>query len=86
MVALLLLKRTGNLYTRQLCRVVSCLVFGGDAKRLRKLVRPPGGIVLMSPLARPLVEVRVDGRVVALDEPDRVQLRDIRAEVLLRYG
>jgi len=50
------------------------------------LVRPPGGIVLMSPLARALLEVTVDGRVVALDEPDRVQLRDVPAEVLLRYG
>jgi hypothetical protein len=50
------------------------------------LVRPPGGIVLVSPLARPLVEVIVDGRGVALDELDRVHLRDVPAEVLLRYG
>ena len=55
-------------------------VLGGN------LARPPGGIVLVSPLARPLREAIVDGRSVALDAPGRVTLRDVPAEILLRYG
>jgi len=48
------------------------------------LARPPGGIVLVSPLARPLREVVVDGRMVALDTRAIVRLRDVPAEILLR--
>jgi hypothetical protein len=53
-------------------------VFGG------RLARPPGGLVLVSPLARPLREAIVDGRPHALAAPDRVHLRDVPAEILLR--
>ena len=50
------------------------------------LVRPPGGIVLVSPLARPLREVLVDGHAYPFADPEGVHLHDIPAEVLLRYG
>ena len=56
------------------------VALGGD------LARPRGGIVLMSPLERPLAEATVDGRAVTLAETDRLQLREGPAEVLLRYG
>jgi hypothetical protein len=55
-------------------------VLGGN------LARPAGGIVLVSPLERPLREVIVDGRAVALDPREIVQVRDVPAEILLRYG
>jgi hypothetical protein len=49
-----------------------------------ELARPPGGIVLVSPLARPLREALVDGSRHALDAPGRVHLQEVPAEVLLR--
>ncbi len=50
------------------------------------LARPPGGIVLVSPRARPLREVLVDGHAHAFTDSGTVDLRDIPAEVVLRYG
>ncbi len=52
--------------------------FGGSC-------RPPGGIVLFSPLARPLREVWTDGQRGHADRPDRVSLRTLPREVLLVY-
>ncbi len=46
---------------------------------------PPGGIVVESPLARPLRDAVVDGRVVAADDARRIRLRRLPAELLLRY-
>jgi hypothetical protein len=62
------------------------LVASGDGGARVTLggVRPPGGIVLISPLARPLREAIADGRAVPLREPDRVHLRGVPAEILLR--
>jgi hypothetical protein len=62
------------------------LVASGDGGARVTLagVRPPGGIVLISPLARPLREAIADGRPVPLREPDRVHLRDVPGELLLR--
>jgi hypothetical protein len=45
---------------------------------------PPGGIVLVSPLARPIREVVVGGRTRATLDPRSVRL-DGAAEVVLRY-
>ena len=47
--------------------------------------RPPGGIVLESPFARPLREVVVDGRSRPVEDPRRVHLRDPAAELMLGY-
>jgi hypothetical protein len=50
-----------------------------------KLIEPPGGIVLMSPLARALGEVIVDGRR-GLVSNGSVRLDGSAADVLLRYA
>ncbi len=47
--------------------------------------RPPGGILLESPLARPLRTVVVGGRARSPDDPARVLLRELPVEVELRY-
>jgi hypothetical protein len=52
---------------------------GGDLRE------PPGGVVLVSPDARPLRAVRVDGRPVAIGDPARVRLPAIPAAVVLSY-
>jgi hypothetical protein len=57
---------------------------GGVRARFGADCRPPGGIVLESPLARPLREVVVDGRPRAADDPRRVALREVPSEVRLR--
>jgi hypothetical protein len=49
------------------------------------LARPPGGIVLESPLSRPLREVAVDGRARPVEDPRRVHLREPAVEVVLGY-
>jgi hypothetical protein len=58
----------------------------GDCLRARLggAARPPGGIVLESPLARPLREVVVGGRARAASDPRRVRLAHLPAEVELR--
>jgi hypothetical protein len=48
-------------------------------------LRPPGGIVLVSPSTRALREVRVDGRLQPVTHPDRVRLAAAPAEVVLLY-
>jgi hypothetical protein len=67
-------------------RLDLALVAAGDGGARVTLggVRPPGGIVLVSPLGRPLREAIADGRSVPLREPDRVHLRDVPGEVRLR--
>jgi hypothetical protein len=52
--------------------------FGGSC-------RPPGGLVLVSSLARPLRELEVDGRTAAAGDPQRVVLRELPRELVLRY-
>jgi hypothetical protein len=47
---------------------------------------PAAGVVLESPLPRPLLHVVVDGRREAASDPARVVLRVPAAEVLLEYG
>jgi hypothetical protein len=54
------------------------VMLGGD------LVPPPGGIVLVSPLARPLREVLVDGRPHPFGSSGEVQLRAVPARIELR--
>jgi len=52
--------------------------FGGSC-------RPPGGVVLVSPVARPLREVWTDGSARGLGEPHYVELREVPREVVLVY-
>jgi hypothetical protein len=61
---------------------------GPDAvvARLGGSCRPPGGLVIESPLPRPLREVAIDGRAVPAADPARVALRDVPGEVILRYA
>ena len=47
--------------------------------------RPPGGIVLVSPLARALREVWIDGRRTPAQGPQHIALRELPGEVLLVY-
>jgi len=47
--------------------------------------RPPGGVVIESPLARPLREIVVDGRTRAAADPLRVWLAEVPSAVDLRY-
>jgi hypothetical protein len=61
---------------------------GADAVRLRlggDLDVPPGGIVIMSPLDRPLREVVVNGQPLAAHAADSAVVREFPAEVLLQY-
>ena len=53
--------------------------FGGSLRP------PPGGLVIESPLARPLREVVIDGHTRPATDPRRLHLRDIPHEVELRY-
>ena len=53
-------------------------VFGGTLRP------PPGGLVLESPLARPLREVVVDGNAAPAADPRRLHLRSVPREVELR--
>ncbi|CAN5171800.1 discoidin domain-containing protein [soil metagenome] len=46
---------------------------------------PPGGIVIRSPLARPIREVTVDGRTMGPATPREVRVERVPAEVVLRY-
>lgn len=46
---------------------------------------PPGGLILMPPLPRPLIEVQIDGRYSTDFEPESARCRDCPAEVLLRF-
>ena len=55
------------------------VVLGGTLRR------PPGGVVLASPRARPLREVVVDGRSAAAVHPTLVHLDDVPAEVVFLY-
>jgi len=52
--------------------------FGGSAK-------PPGGVVLHSPFARPLRDAIVDGRRVEARDPQRLHLAKLPVRVVLRY-
>lgn len=61
---------------------------GPDAVRVRigpGIVPPSGGIVVTSPLDRPLREAVVDGRPVAVARADAVVIRTVPAEIELRY-
>jgi hypothetical protein len=49
------------------------------------LRRPPNGIVLASPLTRPLREVVIDGRARASEDPAHVHLEGVPAEIVLCY-
>ena len=64
---------------------LSLLAEGEAAVRVRfgGVCRPPGGFVLVSPLARPLREVAIDGRVRPADDPKQVRLPERPAEVRL---
>jgi len=55
------------------------LAFGGALRP------PPGGLVIESPLPRPLREVVVDGDTRPAADPQRLHLREIPHEVELRY-
>jgi hypothetical protein len=46
---------------------------------------PPGGIVVRSPLDRPIREVVVDGRTMRAHSAEEVAVRHLPAEVILRY-
>ncbi len=46
---------------------------------------PPGGIVLRSPFARPIRSATVNGRSITPASPDEIVLRELPAEVTLRY-
>ncbi len=52
---------------------------GGDC-------RPPGGILLASPLARPLREVVISGRSRPAENPRQVHLTELSSNIELRYG
>jgi hypothetical protein len=58
---------------------------GGVRVRLGGEVRPPGGIVLMSPYARPLREVEIAGSLGPSEDSRWVRVHDVPAEVVLRY-
>ena len=61
---------------------------GADAVRLRvsgDLAVPPGGIVVCSPLARPLRAVSVNGRPLAAHTADTATVREFPADILLEY-
>jgi hypothetical protein len=63
-------------------------VADGDCVRLRfggSLQTPPGGLVIESPLARPLREVAVDGSSGPATAPQRLHLAEVPHEVELRY-
>jgi hypothetical protein len=64
---------------------LSLLADGEDTLRVRfgGACRPPGGFVLVSPLARPLREVAIDGRARPADDPKQVRLAERPAEVTL---
>ncbi len=55
------------------------IVFGGTLRR------PPGGVVLTSPRARPLREIVVEGRSARAADPTLVRLDDVPVEVVLRF-
>jgi hypothetical protein len=46
---------------------------------------PPGGIVLRSPLERPLLRARVNGRLVRLRDPHEVVVRSVPADVVMEH-
>ena len=46
---------------------------------------PPGGLVVTSPLARPLRKVTVNGRPLAAHAADSAVVREFPADVLLQY-
>ena len=46
---------------------------------------PPGGIVLRTPLDRPIRRARVNGRVVRLADPNEVTIRQVPAEIVLEH-
>jgi len=59
-----------------------------DAVRVRvsgDLDVPPGGLVVISPLARPLREVTVNGRLLAAHTADSAVVREFPADVRLEY-
>ncbi|MGE0386177.1 MAG: discoidin domain-containing protein [Gammaproteobacteria bacterium] len=63
---------------------------GGPGREVRVHVEagvtPPGGVVLMSPRAAPLVRALVNGEEVRDLRPDRVILRKLPADVVLQYA
>jgi hypothetical protein len=62
---------------------------GPDALRLKlsgALAMPPGGIVVQPPGQRPLREVVVNGKPGAASAADEAVIREVPAEVLLKYG
>ena len=61
---------------------------GADRVRvtLAGAVRPPGGIVIVSPLGRPLRGALVDGREHAVPDPQQLSLATLAVEVVLRYS
>ena len=67
---------------------VSLRAEGGSSVRVSiagDLEVPPGGIVLMSPLARPLTAATVNGRDAPVDGGDRLVIQRVPADVVLRY-
>ena len=61
---------------------------GADALRVRisgDLAVPPGGIVLNSPLARPLRKVTVNGRPLATHTATSATVREFPANIVLGY-
>src|SRR5262249_19707464 len=62
---------------------------GADAIRVRlsgDLTVPPGGIVVSSPLDRPITAAEVNGPPPGKYTPEATVLREWPAEVVLRYG
>jgi hypothetical protein len=57
---------------------------GARACLAGRMTNPPGGIVLVSPLARPVREVRIDGRRIAPDPGGIVRVPSLPAEIVLR--
>jgi hypothetical protein len=65
-------------------------MYADEARRVRvtfggRLRRPPGGIVVASPLALPLREVSVDGRPLPGPHGGSVRLRELPTEVVLAH-
>jgi hypothetical protein len=61
---------------------------GKDTLRLGlrgDLVVPPGGIVVMPPLPRPIRQVKVNGRVVGDFQPDSFTFTECPAQALVRF-
>jgi len=61
---------------------------GANMVRVRvsgDLVVPPGGLVVTSPLARPLRKVTVNGRPLAAHDADSAIVREFPADVRLEY-